>query len=108
MTLVQILVILLAAMTAGAVNSVAGGGTVFNFSALVWVGLPVVRANATNATSLIPGSLGGALALWRELRTQWRDLVILLIPTVIGSLLGAFVVVNSPESIFRQVVPFLV
>ena len=108
MDIFKLVVVALAATTAGAVNSVAGGGTVFNFTGLVWYGLPTVNANATNATSLIPGSLGGALALRHELKTQWRTFVILIIPTVAGSLLGAFTVVNTAESIFRQVVPFLI
>jgi hypothetical protein len=101
-------VVFIAAMIAGAVNSVAGGGTVFNFSGLVWFGLPTKVANATNATSLIPGSLGGALALWQELRKQWRDLIILLVPTVLGSLTGAWVVAGTDETTFRRIVPFLV
>jgi hypothetical protein len=101
-------VVFVAAMIAGAVNSVAGGGTVFNFSALVWAGLPLIQANATNATSLIPGSIGGAAALFAELKAQRRTFIILLIPTILGSLLGAFTVRNTSESIFRAVVPFLI
>jgi uncharacterized membrane protein YfcA len=101
-------VVAVSAMVAGAVNSVAGGGTVFNFSGLVWFGLPTVEANATNATSLIPGSFGGAVAMWPELKPQWRTFIILAIPTVLGSLIGARTVVNSPEAVFRRVVPFLV
>jgi uncharacterized membrane protein YfcA len=101
-------VVALAAMAAGAVNAVAGGGTVFLFSALVWYGLPAVRANATNAAALVPGSIGGAFALRRELRTELGLFALLLVPTVLGSLAGAFVVVNTAESIFRRVVPFLI
>jgi len=108
MELFKLLIVFLAAMVAGAVNSVAGGGTVFNFTGLVWYGLPTVNANATNATSLIPGSLGAAMAMRHELKAQWRELIILLIPTMLGSLIGAFVVANTSESIFRRVVPFLI
>jgi uncharacterized membrane protein YfcA len=108
MDAVKFIVVFFAAMAAGAVNSVAGGGTVFNFSALVWTGLPLIRANATNATSLIPGSLGGVAALFNELKSQWRSFIVLLIPTVIGSLVGAFTVRNTSEAIFRAVVPFLI
>lgn len=108
MELLRLAIVFLAATAAGAVNSVAGGGTVFNFTGLVWYGLPTVNANATNATSLIPGSLGGAVAMREELKTQWRELVILLIPTMIASLIGAFVVANTSESIFRRIVPFLI
>ena len=102
------LVVFIAAVVAGAINAVAGGGTVFSFTALAWAGLPLVRANATNATALVPGSFGGIVALRRELAPQWRMLVILLLPTFIGSLLGAFTVVNTSEAIFRAIVPFLV
>jgi uncharacterized membrane protein YfcA len=108
MEIFRLAVVFVAAIIAGAVNSVAGGGTVFNFTGLVWYGLPTVNANATNATSLIPGSLGGAVAMRQDLKTQQRDLIILLIPTVLASLLGALVVANTSESIFRRVVPFLI
>jgi uncharacterized protein len=101
-------VIFMAALAAGAINAIAGGGTVFSFTALAWAGLPLVRANATNAAALVPGSVGGAVALRRELIPQWRTLVILLAPTIAGSLFGAFTVANTPEAIFRAVVPFLV
>jgi len=108
MDILRLTVVALGAMTGGAVNSVAGGGTVFNFTGLVAYGLPTVNANATNATSLAPGSLGAAVAMRHELRGQLRTLLILLVPTMIGSLLGAFVVANLPELIFRRAVPFLV
>ncbi len=101
-------VVFLAFVLAGAVNAVAGGGTVFSFTSLAWAGLPLVQANATNSTALVPGSLGSALAFQRDLRDQWRILLILLVPTVLGSLLGAFVVANTPEAVFRRIVPFLV
>ena len=101
-------VVFLAYVLAGAVNAVAGGGTVFSFTSLAWAGLPLVQANATNSTALVPGSFGSALAFQRDLRDQWRILLILLAPTILGSLLGAFVVVNTPEAIFRRIVPFLV
>lgn len=101
-------VVFLAFVLAGAVNAVAGGGTVFSFTSLAWAGLPLVPANATNSTALVPGSLGSALAFHRDVRDQWRILLILLVPTILGSLLGAYVVANTPEAIFRRIVPFLV
>ncbi len=105
---INTLVVALGALVAGAINAVAGGGTVFSFTALVWTGMPLVRANATNATALVPGSIGGVIALRHHLWPQWRTLLILLVPTFIGSLAGAFTVANTSESIFRAIVPFLV
>ena len=102
------LVVFIATIAAGAVNAVAGGGTVISFPALVWAGLPLVPANATNATALVPGSIGGVVAFRRELRAHWRTFIVLLFPTVLGSLLGAKVVASTPEEIFRRVVPFLI
>lgn len=101
-------VVFLAFVLAGSVNAIAGGGTVFSFTALAWAGLPLVQANATNATALVPGSLGSALAFRKDLRSQGRVFLILLVPTILGSLFGAFVVANTPEAIFRRIVPFLV
>ncbi len=95
-------------MCAGGVNAVAGGGTVFSFAALAGVGVPLVTANATNAFALVPGSLGSVFAYRDDLRDQRTLVVLLLIPTVLGSLAGAWVVANTPEAIFRQVVPFLI
>jgi hypothetical protein len=108
MDILRLILVAVGAMTGGAVNSVAGGGTVFNFTGLVAYGLPTVNANATNATALAPGSLGAAVAMRHELRGQLRTLAILLVPTVAGSLLGAIVVANSPEAVFRRIVPFLI
>ena len=108
MDIFRLSVIFLAALAAGGINAIAGGGTVFSFTALAWAGLPLVRANATNATALVPGSVGGAFALRRQLAPQWRTLAVLLVPSIAGSLFGAFTVANTPEAIFRAIVPFLV
>lgn len=108
MDFLQLLVIFVSFMLAGGINAIAGGGTVFSFTGLLWAGLPTVMANATNATALVPGSIGSLVAYRRDLRPVWRTFVVLLIPTIAGSLLGALVVVNTAESTFRQIVPFLV
>jgi uncharacterized membrane protein YfcA len=102
------LVIFVAAICAGAINAIAGGGTVFSFSALVWAGLPTVRANATNALALVPGSVGGVVAMRRELRAHVRTFAILFVPTMAGSLLGAVTVANTSEDVFKRIVPFLI
>lgn len=108
MDLLTLVVLFVAAMLAGGVNAVAGGGTVISFPALVWAGLPLISANATNAFALVPGSVGSAYAYRADLAQQRRRLIILLIPTLIGSLLGAWIVSSTSEQIFRRVVPFLI
>src|SRR4051812_41990631 len=61
------LILLVAALAAGAVNSIAGGGTLLSFPALVWLGRAPVLANATNTVALWPGSFAGMMGFRREL-----------------------------------------
>jgi uncharacterized protein len=107
-------VLLIAAFIAGSINAVAGGGTLFSFSAL---GLsfgaqalsePLKLANTTNSALLTPASISSALAFIKELRVHWRRLAILAVPTVLGAYSGALVLGNTSDSLFRRIVPFLV
>jgi uncharacterized membrane protein YfcA len=98
----------LAAVLAGAVNSVAGGGSLISFPALVAFGQPAILANATNTAALWPGSLSSALAYRRDTLIHKDLLVTLLVPSVAGGLLGALVLVNTPPELFDRVVPYLV
>ncbi|MFI5143328.1 MAG: sulfite exporter TauE/SafE family protein, partial [Thermoanaerobaculales bacterium] len=88
--------LLVAAVIAGAVNSVAGGGSLISFPALVAVGQPAILANATNTAAIWPGSLSSALAYRRDTEMHRDLLIMLLLPSVIGGLLGAFVLVITP------------
>ncbi len=98
----------IAAVIAGAINSVAGGGSLISFPALVAFGVPSVPANATNTAALAPGSLSSTLAYRRDTEL-YTDLVLpLLVPSFIGGLLGAFVLVITPPELFNRIVPFLV
>src|SRR5512137_431991 len=98
----------LAAVLAGAINSVAGGGSLISFPALVAFGQPAILANATNTAALWPGSLSSALAYRRDTLIHTDLLVTLLVPSVVGGLLGALVLVSTPPELFDRVVPFLV
>lgn len=60
MTLAQAILLFGAAVLAGMINSVAGGGTLVSFPALVWAGRPEIIANATNALALVPAALRAA------------------------------------------------
>ncbi len=97
-----------AALVAGAVNSVAGGGSLISFPALVAFGQPAILANATNTAALWPGTLSSALAYRRDTALHKDLLLVLLLPSVLGGLLGAFVLVITPPRLFDRVVPFLV
>jgi uncharacterized membrane protein YfcA len=97
-----------AAMLAGALNSVAGGGSLISFPSLVAFGQPAILANATNTAALWPGTLSSAVAYSQDTE-PYRDLLLpLIIPSVIGGFLGALALVVTPPELFDTIVPFLV
>jgi len=100
--------VFLAVRFAGAVNSVAGGGSLISFPSLVAFGIPAIQANATNTAAIWPGSLSSALAYRRDIEPDRQLLLTLLFPSLIGGLLGAVVLVITPPELFNRVVPFLV
>lgn len=100
--------IFLAGVAAGAINSVAGGGTLISFPALLWLGRDAIVANATNAVALWPGSLAGAYGYRRELSTARRWLLLLIVPSVVGGALGAWLLLRTPNATFERIVPFLI
>jgi uncharacterized protein len=98
----------LAAVAAGAVNALAGGGTLITFPMLTAVGIPAVAANVTNTVALCPGYLGATLAQSNDLRGQKRRLWLILPAGVIGGVLGGLLLLNTGERVFRALVPFLI
>ena len=98
--LFEIALIGIAAFAAGAVNSVAGGGTFFSFPALLAVGVPPVVANASNSVSLWPGSLAGAWAFRRELKRFSRSLPILSVVAFIGGIAGGLLLLATSNAAF--------
>jgi uncharacterized membrane protein YfcA len=98
----------LAAFAAGAINSVAGGGTLVSFPALVGLGLPSITANATSTVAIWPGSLGGMLGFRRELRGMEPRMFALVVPSLIGGVAGAMLLKLTPTSVFDRLVPLLI
>lgn len=96
------------AAVAGAINSIAGGGSLVSFPAAIFAGLSPLVANATNAVALAPGSVASGWAYRREL-AQDRGVVVALLPaTLLGGVLGSVLLLATPQSVFDAVVPFLV
>lgn len=97
-----------AGFVGGTVNAVAGGGSLISFPALLSAGIPSVAANVTNTVALWPGYLGGAIGY----RTQIRALQPLLIRcaaiSLVGGVLGAVILLNTPGAAFEAIVPYLV
>ena len=98
----------LAGMLAGGINSVAGGGTLISFPSLVAFGEPDIVSNATNTAALWPGSLSSALGYRKDTPVERGLFIMLAIPSLIGGLTGAAVLVLTAPELFTRVVPFLV
>jgi uncharacterized membrane protein YfcA len=98
----------IAALVAGLVNAIAGGGTLITFPVLSALGVPLVVASVTNIVALCPGYLGGALAQRKDLSGQSRLLWIVLPVAVIGGSAGGALLLNTEEKAFRTLVPFLI
>jgi uncharacterized membrane protein YfcA len=95
-------------MAAGAVNALAGGGTLITFPVLVALGLPAVAANVTNTVALLPGYLGGTFAQAKDLKGQESRLWLTIPAGVVGGVIGGFLLFYTGEKIFRQLIPFLI
>jgi uncharacterized membrane protein YfcA len=100
--------LLAAAFVAGAINAVAGGGSLISFPALIAAGYPAKTANVTNTVALWPGYVGGSLGYREELRNQRTRLLAMLLPNVAGALLGSIILLATPQSAFDIIVPFLI
>lgn len=97
-----------AAFAAGAINAVAGGGSLVSFPAIVAAGYPAKVANVTNTVALWPGYASGSFAYREELGRQRRDVAILAIPSVAGAIAGSVILLATPGSAFDRTVPFLI
>lgn len=99
--------LLLSSLAAGILNSIAGGGTLLTFPALLAVVSPVV-ANATSTVALVPGSLAGAWGYRRELRESAAWASLLFWPSILGGALGALLVSRLDERYFDLLIPWLI
>ena len=108
MSLVDALIIFVAGIGAGAINAVAGGGTLLSFPVLLWLGRDPIVANASNAVALWPGSLASAVGFRRELAAAPRLLRTLLPPSAVGGAVGGYLLLVTPTRLFSALVPFLI
>ncbi|MHB8078456.1 MAG: TSUP family transporter [Candidatus Krumholzibacteriia bacterium] len=104
----DLLLAALAGVAAGAVNALAGGGTLITFPTLTALGVPALAANVTNTVALCPGYFGATLAQRSDLRGQGRRLRLLVPAGVLGGLAGGLLLLRSGERTFRELVPFLI
>jgi uncharacterized protein len=105
-------VLCIAAFAAGAVNSIAGGGTLLAFPALLWTlgdaAESYTIANVTTTIALLPGSVASAWAYRRELPQYrfWLDW--LIVPSVVGGFVGSYLLLQGKPETFKSLVPWLI
>jgi uncharacterized membrane protein YfcA len=104
----DIVIIAVAGIIAGLANTVAGGGTLISFPALLATGMPALSANITSSVGLLSGYVGGSVGYRRELRGQRKRVLALGAVAVVGGVCGAVVLLVTPSDSFRVVVPYLV
>ena len=100
--------IITAAFFAGVLNSIAGGGSFLTLPALVYIGVPIIPANATSTVSVFPGYISGTVGFMAELKAfDRRQLIVMILLSVIGGVLGALLLLVTPSHVFNTVVPWL-
>jgi uncharacterized protein len=104
----EIAFLVVAGVLAGVANSIAGGGSLVSFPALVAVGMPTLEANVTNNVAVWPGFIGGAVGYRAEIASQRERLRREGLTTVLGAVAGAAVLLLAPEAVFDAIVPVLV
>lgn len=108
MSLFNEILIFLAAVIAGFINAMAGGGTLVSFPVLLAVGISPIVANVTNTVALVPGTIGGMWAQRNEFQSQYRRLLKLLPVAIVGGIAGGLLILNTSENAFRSIIPYLI
>lgn len=105
---VFLLTVALAAGLGAMMNAVAGGGTLITFPALVALGVPPITANATSTVALWPGTIASMWGYRRELVGARRWAIAFAIPSFLGGIVGALLLLQTPEKRFAAIVPWLI
>jgi len=105
-------ILCLAAVLAGAINAIAGGGTLLTFpvlfAALGSSGAAAVVANATSTVALVPGAVAALAGYRNEIRRERRFAMMLIGPSLVGGLVGSLLLVLMPGEAFKAAVPWLI
>lgn len=107
MTFLQGVALFFAAILAGALNSVAGGGSFISFPTLLFTGVPAIQANATNTAALLPGTIASIPPYRKDLEHERREVILFSIISALGGVLGAIILAQTPQTAFKKMIPFL-
>ena len=105
--LFELLLLFIAGLLGGILNSIAGGGSFITFPALLFVGIPPLSANATNTFASLSGYLSGTYAFRKDLIAHRHELPRFILVSLLGGLIGAWLLTRMPEWVFREAIPWL-
>ena len=105
--IIDLLVLFVAGILGGVINSIAGGGSFITFPALLFAGVPPVAASATNTFASCAGYLSGIYAFRKDIASDRKSLKKIIILSLVGGFLGALLLLNTPERVFTEAIPWL-
>jgi uncharacterized membrane protein YfcA len=105
--LFELVFLFFAGFFGGVLNSIAGGGSFITFPAFIFVGIPPIMANATNTFASCAGYISGAYAFRKEISDHKEELLLIIIISLIGGISGAWLLLETPEAVFREAIPWL-
>jgi len=108
LTALEAVAIFAAGIGAGSINTVVGSGTLLTFPVLLGFGYAPLVANVSNTVGLVPGSLSGAYGFREELSGQRRRAIVLGTASMLGSIVGAVLLLGLPASAFKSIVPVFI
>ena len=104
----EIIALAAAAALAGAINAIAGGGTLVTFPALLFFGTAPIVANATSTVALVIGTAGSIFGFRQQLRAVWPWFVRFVLVSAVGGFLGSLLLTRTAPGVFERLVPFLI
>ncbi|PMT60188.1 permease [Vibrio parahaemolyticus] len=105
--LLELALLFAAGVVGGIMNSIAGGGSFITFPALMAVGVPPIMANATNTYAACAGYISGAVGFREEILKNKQELLFTISFSLVGGTVGAYLLLNTPESLFLEAIPWL-
>ncbi|MFH4670847.1 sulfite exporter TauE/SafE family protein [Vibrio alginolyticus] len=105
--LLELSLLFIAGVIGGLINSIAGGGSFITFPALLAVGVPPIMANATNTYASCAGYISGAVGFREEIMKNKHELLFTVSFSLVGGAVGAYLLLNTPESLFMEAIPWL-